>query len=102
MRAGAVLSVRLCALSVPLPQPYRPRGIHRFRPVGDLELRENVGDMVAHGLGTQDEASSDVGIGLALGDQGEDLVFAIRQLREELRRATLRGRASPAEVVDQA
>ena len=61
-----------------------PRTHHRFGPVRDLELREDVGDMVAHRLGTQDEAGSDVGIGLALGDQGQNFVFSICQLREKL------------------
>ncbi len=57
--------------------------------------------MVAHRLGAQDEAGGDVGIGLALGNQGKNFVFAVRQLREELRGATLRGWSSAAEVAHQ-
>ena len=49
----------------------------------------------------QDEAGGDVGIGLALGNQGKNFVFAVRQLREELRGATLRGWSSAAEVAHQ-
>ena len=64
-------------------------------------VREDVGDVVAHRLGAQDEAGGDVGIGLALGHQGKNSVFAVRQLREELCGATLRGWSSAAEVAHQ-
>src|SRR5260370_16873625 len=58
--------------------------------------------MVAHRLGTQDKMGGDLSIGLALGDQGENLVFAVRQLREELRGSALRSWSSAAEIVHQA
>ena len=92
----------MCALSIPLSQSRRPRSMHRFGPIGDLQLAQNVGDMVAHRLGTQDEASGDVGIGLALGDQSENFIFAIRQFREELRGSTRCCRSHAAEIEHQA
>jgi len=64
--------------------------VHRLGPVGDLELGEDVGDMVAHRLGTQDEAGSDLSIRITLSNQGEHLVFALHQFWEELLGATLR------------
>ncbi len=70
--------------------------MHRFRPVGDLQLTQNVRDMVAHRFRAQDEVGSDVGIGLALSDQRENLVFALGQLRKELRWATLGNEVSAA------
>ena len=76
--------------------------MHRLSPVGNLELREDVGDVVAHRFRAQDQVGGDVSIGFALGNQGENLVFAVRQLREELCGATLRGWSSAAEVVNQA
>src|SRR5260370_17270931 len=76
--------------------------MHCFGPVGNLELAEDVGDVVAHRLGTQDKAGSDLGIRLALRNQGEDLVFTLRQLREELRGSTLRGWSRRAEIAYQA
>src|SRR5438876_5762001 len=76
--------------------------MHGLGAVGHLQLREDIGDMVAHRLGTQDEVSGDLSIGLALSNQGENFVFAVRQLREELPGTTLGGWARAAEVVHQA
>ena len=38
--------------------------------VGDLELGEDVGDMVANGLQAQVETPCDLGVRLVLGDEG--------------------------------
>jgi hypothetical protein len=48
------------AISVPLPQSRRPGRVHGFGPVGNLELREDVGDMVAYRLGAQDEVGGNL------------------------------------------
>lgn len=41
---------------------------NRLRPVGNLQLREDVGDVVAYGVGTDKEARGDPGVAVALGD----------------------------------
>src|SRR6266699_922336 len=67
-----------------------------------LGFREDVGDMVAHRLGTQDDVGWGVSTGLALGHQGENFVFTIRQLWEELHGSTCCAWSSAREVVYQA
>ena len=56
-----------------------------FRPVGDLELGEHVGEMVAHRLGSQAESLGDDGRTQAGGEQVQDAALALSQLREGLR-----------------
>lgn len=75
--------------------------MHRFGPVGHLELAQDVGDVIAYRLRAQNEAGSDFGIGLALGNQGQNFVFALRQFREELRGSTLCAWSRAAEIVHQ-
>lgn len=76
-------------LSIPPSQSRRPRRVHCLGLIGDLKLREDVGDMIAHGFGTQDEVGGNIGIGLALRNQGENLVRAPSVLRRTARSRTL-------------
>src|SRR5438128_11406581 len=48
-----------------------------LRTSGHLQLTEDRGDMVAYGLGTEDEAFGNGWIGIAQGDEGQDLPFAL-------------------------
>src|SRR5215203_1492621 len=48
--------------------------------VGYLQLGEDVGDVVAYGLGAQVEACGDLGVGVALGDEIEDLYLPDAEL----------------------
>src|SRR5439155_10728164 len=70
------------------PEACLPRADDGLRPVGHLELAQDVGDMVAHGFGAQHEAGGDFGVLLALGDQVEDLPFAVAELREHPRQGS--------------
>ncbi len=47
-----------------------------MRSVGNLQLSEDVGDVVAHGVGADKQACGDLGVGVALGDQTEDVALA--------------------------
>ena len=55
--------------------------------VGDLQFREYVGDVVPYRLGTQGELPGDRGVGVALGDQAQDLAFSAGKGGEGLRRS---------------
>ena len=69
------------------------------RPVGHLQLQEDVRGVVAHRLHAQEQRLGYLLVALALGDEGEDLLFAFGELGEGAsRRAGGRG----AEVVHQA
>ena len=94
---GSCVSVQ-ASFAVLLSQSRSPCRMHRLGPISDLKLREDVGDVVSHRLWAQDEVGGDVGIGLALGNQGEDLVFAHRQFWKELRGSTLRAWSCRAEI----
>src|SRR5918995_251984 len=50
--------------------------------VRDLKLGEDVGDVIAHGLGAQVEAFGDLGVRLVAGYELQDLVLALGQLGE--------------------
>ena len=52
--------------------------------VGDLQLGEDVGDVVAHGLGTDEEVPGDFGVVVTLGDEVEDLTLAGGEFRKSL------------------
>jgi hypothetical protein len=45
-------------------------------PVGDLQFGEDVGDVVAHGLGADKVMPGYFGVGVPLGDEVEDLTLA--------------------------
>lgn len=47
-----------------------------------LQFAEDVRDVVAHRVRAEDEACGDLGIGVTLGDEGED--FALGQFEERL------------------
>src|SRR6516225_4522845 len=51
-------------------------------PVGDLQLGQDVGHVVADGLVTERQTGCDRGVGAALGEQIEHLAFPAGQLRE--------------------
>src|ERR671910_1698201 len=44
-------------------------------PVGHLQLRKDVGDVVAHSVGADKQTCGDLCVGVALGDQVEDLTL---------------------------
>src|SRR5438094_10119442 len=71
---------RLVAVSKGLPLAERVSVVGdiggRFRPALHLELSEDGGDMVLDGFLGDVDVASDLRIGLALGQQGEDLGFA--------------------------
>src|SRR5512132_2924103 len=50
--------------------------------VGDVQFGEDVGDVVAYRLGTDDEAAGDVAVVSALGDQVQHLPLPLGQLGE--------------------
>src|SRR5262245_40661015 len=54
----------------------------RLSPVLDLDLVEDMGDVVAHGLLRQIEPRGDLGVVEALRDEIEDLALARRERRE--------------------
>jgi hypothetical protein len=67
------LNGSMCLLA--LPKPRFPRANDRLCPVGDLQLGEDVGDIVAHGLRAEGELSRDGGIGVDPGDEAQNLAL---------------------------
>jgi hypothetical protein len=57
-------------------------GDDRLGPFGQLELAEDVGHVVGHGLGRQEHLLGDLAVGQPGGDPVEDLALTIGQLRE--------------------
>ena len=55
-----------------------------LRPVGYLQLGEDVGDVVAYGLGADEELPGDFGVRVTLGDEVEDLALAGGEFRKSL------------------
>ncbi len=55
-----------------------------LRTVGDLQLGEDVGDVVAHGLLAEVKPSGDLGVCLVAGDELQDLALAVGELGEGL------------------
>src|SRR5215218_476008 len=70
-----------------------------LRPVGYLELGEDVGDVVAHGLGAHVQEFGDPGVVVALGYEVEHLALAGGELGEGF---CGRGRAGGGEKVREA
>src|SRR5919201_5043141 len=66
----------------------------RLGAIRDLELGEDVGDVVAHGLRAENEVARDLLVAPPLRDQLEQLALALGQLGEGL------GRARGGEVVE--
>ena len=54
----------------------------RLRAIGDLELGEDAGDVVADGLLAEEEACGDLGVAPSLGEQLEYFELAFGELRE--------------------
>jgi hypothetical protein len=54
-------------------------------PVGDLELVEDIGEVIAHRFGTENQALCNLGIVVSLGQQREDLTLALGQFGKGLR-----------------
>ena len=52
-----------------LPKPGCPCAHHRLRPVGDVELAEDVGHVIGDRLGAQRELVDDLRVAPALRDQ---------------------------------
>jgi hypothetical protein len=76
-----------CPSDAGLPSQARVPGLHDgLGPVGDLQLGQDVGDVIAHRLLAQPQPGRDRRVGPALGDQIQHLAFPVRQLREHLRR----------------
>ncbi len=59
-----------------LPQPRLAGADDGLGPIGDLQLGEDVGDVVSHGLEAEVEPLRYLPVILAPGDQGEDLLLA--------------------------
>src|SRR5918998_4687914 len=74
----------IAALSILSPQPRLAGPDDGVSPVGDLQFGEDVGDVVAYGLGAEVEAGGDLGVGVALGDEVEDLDLTGSQLGQGL------------------
>src|SRR5712692_6009873 len=54
-------------------------------PVSNLQFAEDVGDVVGDGFQAEGQAAGDVTIAVALGDQRQDLAFAVSEFGKELR-----------------
>ncbi len=68
-------------------------------PVSNLQFAEDVGDVVGDGFQAEGQTTGDVAIVVALGDQRQDLAFAVGEFGKELRQNE---RAGSGEEVDQA
>ena len=53
-------------------------------PVGHLQFAEDVGDVIGHRFETEGEAPGDVAVVVSLGDQAENLAFAVGEFGEDL------------------
>src|SRR5215472_12321693 len=58
----------------------------RLCAVSHLKLAEDVGDMVAHGLHTDDQRLRNLGVPTSLGHQRQHLALAVGQFWKEVRR----------------
>src|SRR5215203_2484353 len=65
-------------------QPSLSRTDDGMCPVGHLQLRKDVGDVVAHSVGADEQACGDLGVGVSLGYEVEDLALAGGELGEGL------------------
>ncbi len=65
-----------------VPQPGFSGADDRLRPVGHLQLEEDVRGVVAHRFEAQEQPFGYLLVALALGDEGEDLLFAFGELGE--------------------
>ncbi len=72
----------MCLLA--LPKTRFPRADNRVCSVGDLQLGEDVGDVVAPRLRAQVELLGDGGVRVPLGDDVEDLELPVGERREGL------------------
>ncbi len=60
-----------------VPSPASRAACDRVSSIGDLQLREDVRDVVPHGLRAQVEHPSDLRVRLAVGDKVEDFALAL-------------------------
>ena len=67
----------LCPLA--LAETRFPRADDRMCSVRHLQLGEDVGDVVAYRLRAEGELPGDGGIGVALGDEAQDLALTVRE-----------------------
>ena len=71
---------RLAALDIPQPCMVSPDD--GLGSIGDLQFGEDVGHVVADCLRAQVEVPCNLGVGLVLGDQRENLLLALSELRK--------------------
>src|SRR5688572_10520642 len=64
-------------------------GGSRLAPVGDVQLDEDVGDVGAHGAGTEEERLRDLLVGLVPRQQAQHVELARRETGRALRRTGL-------------
>ena len=74
-------------LLLALPQGSSPIADDRLRSVRHLQLGEDVGNVMPHGLRAQGELPCDRRVGVPLGDELKDLAFAVGEGREGLNRS---------------
>ncbi len=65
-----------------LTQPSFSGAHDGLRPVRDLQLGVDVGDVVAHRLGAEVETGRNLRVAKTLGDKVEDLAFAVGERPE--------------------
>src|SRR5215469_18906507 len=58
---------------------------HGLRPISNLQLTEDIGDVIGDRLGTEDESLGDGGVALTLGYEVEDLPLALREFGQRVR-----------------
>src|SRR5437588_3263457 len=62
------------------------RSDDRLGSIRDLQLAENIGNMVADGLGAEHELFSNGHVGITLRHEHQNLAFALGQIGKRLRR----------------
>ena len=65
-----------------MPQPRLACAYDGLRPVGHLQLEEDVSDVVAYRLYAEKELPSYLFVAVDSGDEGEGLFFAVGELRD--------------------
>src|SRR5437763_815863 len=69
--------------SVPCQASF-PGANNSLCPVGHLQFTEDVGDVIGYGFETEAEPPGNVVVVVSLGDQAEDLTFAVGELGKDL------------------
>src|SRR5215212_11547438 len=66
-----------------VPQPGFPGADDCLHPIRYLQFEEDVRDVVSNRLQAHEQLPGYLLVALALGNQGEDLLFALGELRED-------------------